>query len=86
VGFLAHEVQEQFPFLVSGEKDGQATQSINYNGFIGILVKEMQDSKKEIQELKKHMVEIVDLKKTVVDLQQELVDFKFRLAAIELML
>ena len=59
VGFLAHEVQEEFPFLVSGEKDGENTQSINYNGFIGILVKEMQDSKKEMQDLK---TEIINLK------------------------
>ena len=58
VGFLAHEVQEHFPFLVTGEKDGENTQSINYNGFIGILVKEIQDSKKEIQDLKKELIEL----------------------------
>ena len=58
VGFLAHEVQEQFPFLVTGEKDGENMQAINYNGFIGILVKEMQDSKKEIQDLKTELIEL----------------------------
>ena len=47
MGFLAHEVQEIFPFLVTGEKDGKEMQSINYNGFIALLVKEVQDLKKE---------------------------------------
>ena len=52
MGFIAHEVQEHFPFLVSGEKDGPTNQSINYTGFIALLTKETQDLKKEIQELK----------------------------------
>lgn len=52
VGFLAHEVQEHYPFLVHGEKDDANTyQSLNYNGLIGILVKEIQDLKKQIQRL-----------------------------------
>jgi hypothetical protein len=49
MGFLAHEVQEIFPFLVNGEKDGKDFQSINYNGFIALLVKEIQDLKKEMK-------------------------------------
>jgi acetyltransferase-like isoleucine patch superfamily enzyme len=48
VGFIAHEVQEFYPFLVSGEKDGKKTQSLNYNGLIGILTKEIKDLKKEM--------------------------------------
>ena len=47
MGFLAHEVQEIFPFLVNGDKDGDQLQSINYTGFISLLVKEVQDLKKE---------------------------------------
>ena len=50
VGFIAHEVQEFFPFLVNGVKDGPDTQSINYNGFIGILTKEIQVLKKKDEE------------------------------------
>ena len=45
MGFLAHEVQEVFPFLVTGEKDGEKIQSINYNGMIAVLVKEIQSLK-----------------------------------------
>jgi hypothetical protein len=50
VGFIAHEVQELYPFLVSGKKDGKDTQSLNYNGFIGILTKEVKELKKKVAE------------------------------------
>jgi hypothetical protein len=53
IGFIAHEVQEQFPFLVNGEKDGKIYQSINYIGIIPVLVKEIQELKKRITELEK---------------------------------
>jgi hypothetical protein len=52
IGFLAHEVQEQFPFLVTGTKDGTDLQTLNYIGLIGILVKEVKELKKEIHALK----------------------------------
>jgi len=48
IGFIAHEVQEVFPFLVSGEKDGEQTQTLNYLGLIGVLVKEIQELKKRV--------------------------------------
>ena len=51
VGFIAHEVQEFYPYLVSGEKDGENMQSLNYIGLIGILTKEIQDLKKRVTEL-----------------------------------
>jgi len=50
VGFIAHEVQEFYPFLVTGEKDGPEKQSLNYNGFIGILTKEIKELKKKVAE------------------------------------
>ena len=52
IGFIAHEVQEEYPFLVEGEKDGETIQSLNYIGLIGILVKEIQYLKKEVSFLK----------------------------------
>ena len=55
IGLIAHEVQEVFPFLVTGEKDDQVMQGINYNGFIPILIKEIQDLKRTIIELKKSL-------------------------------
>jgi hypothetical protein len=51
IGFIAHEVQEYYPFLVNGIKDGEETQSLNYNGLIGILVKEIQELKQRVKQL-----------------------------------
>ena len=48
IGILAHELQEEYPFLVNGEKDGERYQSVNYNGLIGILIKEIQELKTRI--------------------------------------
>jgi hypothetical protein len=48
MGFLAHEVQEIYPFLVEGVKDGDTTQSMNYQGLIAVLVKEIQYLKKRV--------------------------------------
>jgi hypothetical protein len=33
---------------VEGEKDGEKTQSVNYIGLIGVLIKEVQDLKKRV--------------------------------------
>jgi uncharacterized protein (TIGR03437 family) len=53
IGFIAHEVQEVFPCLVTGKKDGPDIQTLNYMGLIGILTKEIQNLKAEMAELKK---------------------------------
>jgi hypothetical protein len=53
IGFIAHEVQESFPYLVTGKKDGEDLQTLNYIGLIGILTKEIQILKAEVAELKK---------------------------------
>jgi cytoskeletal protein CcmA (bactofilin family) len=47
-GFIAHEIQEEYPFLVSGVKDGPEIQGVNYTGLIGLLVKEIQDLKSRV--------------------------------------
>jgi len=48
IGVLAHELQKEYPYLVSGEKDGDDFQSVNYIGLIGILIKEIQMLKRTI--------------------------------------
>jgi hypothetical protein len=55
IGFIAHEVQEVFPYLVTGEKDGPDIQTLNYMGLIGVLTKEIQNLKAEVSELKKQI-------------------------------
>jgi hypothetical protein len=51
-GFIAHEVQEFFPELVTGEKNGEALQTLNYVGLISILVQEIKELKSEVAQLK----------------------------------
>jgi len=48
MGFLANEVQDNFDFLVNGEKDGENYQTLNYIGLIALLTKEVQDLKKRM--------------------------------------
>ena len=50
-GFIAHEVQDHFPSLVSGIKDGEKTQTLNYTGIIPLLVKEIQELKARVKQL-----------------------------------
>lgn len=47
IGLIAHELQEYYPCLVTGEKDGIENQTVNYIGLIPVLIKEIQDLKKE---------------------------------------
>jgi hypothetical protein len=56
IGLIAHELQEIYPFLVTGVKDGPEIQSVNYIGLFGILVKEIQYLKREISNLKSTLV------------------------------
>ena len=51
IGLIAHELQEEYPFLVNGEKDGVETQSVNYTGIIGILVSEIKSLKQRVSAL-----------------------------------
>ena len=55
IGLIAHELQEVFPELVNGVKDGEELQSVNYMGLIPVLIKEIKDLKKEVQSLKNEM-------------------------------
>ena len=73
IGFLAHEVQETYPILVQGEKDGNVTQSLNYNGLIGILTKELKDLKATVKDLQ---TTVQDLQTTVQDLQSTVQDLQ----------
>ena len=50
-GLIAHELQAVYPELVKGEKDGAEYQRVNYNGLIGVLVKEVQEIKRRIKDL-----------------------------------
>jgi hypothetical protein len=50
-GLIAHELQQYFPDLVAGIKDGDSWQSVNYTGLIAILINEIKKLKAEFAEL-----------------------------------
>jgi hypothetical protein len=50
IGFLAHELQEHYPELVEGVKDGDKMQAIDYNGILVLLINEIQRLKRFIRE------------------------------------
>jgi len=50
-GLIAHEIQTIYPNLVSGEKTGDAMQSVNYIGLIPILIKEIQTIKTQLADI-----------------------------------
>jgi hypothetical protein len=51
-GVLAHELQEVVPNAVSGEKDAEEMQGVDYSKIVPLLVKSIQELKSEIEELK----------------------------------
>jgi hypothetical protein len=47
-GVIAHELQEIYPNLVEGIKDGKQMQSVNYIGIIPLLINEVKNLKKKL--------------------------------------
>jgi hypothetical protein len=54
-GLIAHELQEHYPELVVGEKDGSELQRVNYTGLIAILINEIKRMKLDLAELENKM-------------------------------
>jgi polyhydroxyalkanoate synthesis regulator phasin len=65
IGFIAHEVGEYYPFMVTGEKDGKEYQALNYSAIIPILVKEAKVSKEEAKTLKEETKTLKEEAKTL---------------------
>jgi len=51
-GVMAHELQEVLPQAVTGEKDAEETQQVDYSKIVPLLVKSIQELKAEIELLK----------------------------------
>jgi hypothetical protein len=58
IGLIAHELQEVYPFMVCGKKDGKEMQSVNYNGLIGVLINDVKRLNNENDTLKSEINEI----------------------------
>ena len=54
-GTLAHELQEIFPDAVTGEKDAEDMQGVDYSTLVPVLIKSVQELKKEIELLKQQL-------------------------------
>jgi hypothetical protein len=52
IGFLAHELQQYYPELVHGEKDGEHMQSVDYSGILPVLINEVQRLKSKIESIR----------------------------------
>jgi len=54
-GVMAHELQEVLPQAVSGEKDAEKMQQVDYSKIVPLLVKSIQELKAEIESLKQQI-------------------------------
>ena len=52
-GVMAHELEEVLPQAVTGDKDAEEMQSVDYSKIVPLLVKSIQELKAEIELLKK---------------------------------
>ena len=51
-GVMAHELQEVLPDAVSGDKDAEEMQGVDYSKIVPLLVKSIQELKAEVDKLK----------------------------------
>jgi hypothetical protein len=51
-GVMAHELQEVLPDAVTGDKDAEEMQDVDYSKIVPLLVKSIQELKAEIEILK----------------------------------
>jgi hypothetical protein len=57
-GFIAHELQEVAPYAVTGEKDGEQMQGVDYGKITPLLTAALQEAIAEIQLLKARVAEL----------------------------
>jgi hypothetical protein len=52
---MAHELEEVLPQAVTGEKDAEEMQSVDYSKLVPILLKSIQELEARVQELEKEI-------------------------------
>ncbi len=48
-GVMAHELQEVLPDAVSGEKDGEEMQGVDYSKIVPLLIKSIQELEAKVK-------------------------------------
>lgn len=51
-GVLAHELAEVLPYAVTGEKDGEQMQGVDYSKIVPVLIQAIKDQQVQIEQLK----------------------------------
>jgi hypothetical protein len=80
IGLIAHELQEIYPELVNGVKDGPVLQSINYIGLIPVLINEIKNIKNNFSILENKTRQLenknIELENKNLALENEIRDIK----------
>jgi FtsZ-binding cell division protein ZapB len=80
IGLIAHELQEIYPELVNGVKDGAEIQTVNYIGLIPILINEIKNLKNEVNNVKNEhnnmKITNQQLENRVSELEEKLLSFE----------
>jgi hypothetical protein len=63
-GLIAHELQEYYPELVTGVKDGPELQGVDYIGLIPILINEIKNLKNKNIILENEILNIKNILET----------------------
>lgn len=79
IGLLAQEVDEVFPQLV--KKDSEGLMSVNYSGFVPLLIKSMQEQQEMIEQIQKRMELLEEQYKKLLQLL-DLKNIKYNISAI----
>jgi hypothetical protein len=51
-GVLAHELAEVLPYAVTGVKDGERMQAVDYSKIVPLLIQSIQEQQAQIEQLK----------------------------------
>jgi hypothetical protein len=76
-GLIAHELQEQYPLLVNGEKDQPSYQTVDYIGLIPILINEIKNIKQSI------ILSDISLNNTICSLNLKNIELENRIKELE---
>jgi hypothetical protein len=82
-GFIAQEIQKILPFIVTEGTDENKLLSVDYNSFIPLLTKAIQEQQKQIESQLKQIEDLQFYKTAISSLQKEVEEVKKLLKGLE---